>query len=163
MTKKLTFLNDRKHLSELIPAEWNPRQLTEKQKKDLEKSLVKFGLAEVPVINLDGMIIAGHQRTKILFELNGDIEIDVRVPSRLMTDKEVKEYNIRSNKNTGEFDFDALANNFEIDELIDWGFMPADLINLNEFEPIDDEPKEKAKKDPKIITCPCCGHEFDPE
>lgn len=124
---KLSFINGRRKLSELVPASWNPRQLTEKQAKDLRKSLEKFDLAEVPVVNLDGMIIAGHQRTKILFQLHGDMEIDVRLPSRLMTEAEVKEYNVRSNKNTGEWDFDLLANNFDLDELLDWGFTEDEL------------------------------------
>ena len=126
-SKKLSFSNSTRKLSELKGADWNPRQLTKKQADDLKKSLQKFDLAEVPVVNLDGMIIAGHQRTKILSQLHGDIEIDVRVPSRLMTEDEVKEYNVRSNKNTGEWDFDLLANNFELEDLLDWGFTEEEL------------------------------------
>ena len=63
--------NETRLLSELIPYEFNPRQLTKKQYKDLTKSLKKFNLAEIPAINTDNKIIAGHQRIRILTELHG--------------------------------------------------------------------------------------------
>ena len=34
---------------------------------------------------------------------------------------------------TGEFDFDALANEFELDDLLEWGFEEHDLLGL-EFD-----------------------------
>jgi DNA modification methylase len=152
--EKLRFQNAKRKLSELIPTEWNPRRLTEKQAEDLKKSLEKFDLAEVPVINLDGTIIAGHQRTKILHQLYGDIEIDVRIPSRQMSEAEVKEYNVRSNKNTGEWDFDLLANNFELEDLIDWGFSENELAFLEPeiVEPEGDEDAiPEAPKEPVTV------------
>jgi len=48
-------------------------------------------------------------------------------PSRLLTDKEVEELNIRLNKNTGNWDFDALANGFEVPDLLEWGFDEREL------------------------------------
>jgi len=115
--------NEKRKISELIHFEQNPRQLSEKDYKDLRKSLEKFNLAEIPAINTDNTIIAGHQRLKILAELKGpDCEIDVRVPNKKLTEKDFKEYLIRSNKNTGSWDWDGLANNFEMSDLLDWGF-----------------------------------------
>ena len=67
--------------------------LTKKQKAEIEKSLKKFNLVEIPAINKDNSIIAGHQRINILYELNGgDYEIDVRVPDVQLSDKDFKEY-----------------------------------------------------------------------
>ena len=119
----ISWKTERRKLSDLVPFEHNPRQLTKKQYKDLKQSLQKFNLAEIPAINIDNQIIAGHQRIKILLQLskNGQT-IDVRVPSRKLTKKEVEEYNIRSNKNTGEWDWDIMANNFDVEDLLDWGF-----------------------------------------
>ena len=46
-----------------------------------------------------------------------------------------KELNVRLNKNTGDFDIDILANEFDIDELVDWGFKHIDLdINIDKIE-----------------------------
>lgn len=120
--------NERRKISELVPFPRNPRRLTEKQAADLKASLVKFNLAEIPVINADNTIIAGHQRLKILALLGrGKEEIDVRVPDRQLTPDEVAEYCVRSNKNTGEWDFDVLANQFELNALLDWGFLETEL------------------------------------
>lgn len=114
---------EQRRISELIPYDNNPRRLTDKQKSDLEKSLRKFDLAEIPAINTDNIILAGHMRLRILSELGRSGEtIDVRVPDRTLTENEVQEYNIRSNKNTGEWDMDVLANAFDVDELKEWGF-----------------------------------------
>jgi len=93
----------------------NPRQITDKQAKDLKASLDKFGVADPIIINTDNTIIGGHQRKKILETLMGvdpDFEIDVRVPDRELTIDEMRELNVRLNKNTGEFDLDILANKF---------------------------------------------------
>ena len=46
-----------------------------------------------------------------------------------------RELNVRLNKNTGDFDIDILANEFDIDELVDWGFKHIDLdVNIDKIE-----------------------------
>lgn len=127
--------NESRRLNELVPTDYNPRYLSEKQKDDLRKSLSKFNLAEIPAINTDNQIIAGHQRIKILSELKGtDHEIDVRVPNRKLTEQELKEYLIRSNKNTGGWDWDSLSTYFETEELTEWGFAEGELFAEPEKE-----------------------------
>lgn len=116
--------NEKRKIGELIKYDKNPRKITDKQKAELEKSLKKFNVVEIPAINLDNNIIAGHQRITVLLKLYGpDYEIDVRVPNRILTEKEYKEYLIRSNKNIGEFDYEYLKD-FDVDLLTDSGFYP---------------------------------------
>jgi hypothetical protein len=152
--------------SQLIPLSYNPRKLTDKQRLDLEASLEKFNLVEIPVINMDNKIIAGHQRIMILLALGrGDEQIDVRVPNRMLTESEVKEYNIRSNKNTGEWDLETLKANFDLTELLGWGFTHAEFNELGlvipDFQSVPAE--EQPRLDVKNTTiCPKCGHEFTP-
>jgi len=141
---------EKRKINDLIPYEHNPRQMTEKQNEDLKKSLEKFDLAEIPAVNTDNVILAGHQRLRIMQLLGrGGEEIDVRVPDRLLTEDEVKEYNIRSNKNIGEWDFDELANSFDLNDLRDWGFDEKDFKMDKEIEEdivpdiSEDEPKTK--------------------
>lgn len=139
---------EQRKISDLIPTENNPRQLNEKQYSDLKKSLKKFDLAEIPAINTDGQILAGHMRLKIMSDLGRAEEvIDVRVPDRCLTKKECEEYLIRSNKNTGEWDMDILGNSFEVPDLKEWGFEDAELgigveIKTGETDP-DDVPDVK--------------------
>lgn len=125
---KLKWHNEQRLVKELIPYEHNPRKLTKDQHDQLTKSLKKFDMVETPVINLDNKLIVGHMRLKVMAELGmtNDL-IDVRVPNRQLTPKEHEEYLIRSNKNTGEFDFDILGNVFDKDELVEWGFNEIEL------------------------------------
>ena len=162
MTKPITWQTEKRKLSDLLPWERNPRQLTESQAEHLEESLSKFGLVDPPAINTDNVIIGGHQRRNIMGLMKEDgngAEIDVRVPSRTLTDREVEELNIRLNKNTGSFDFDILANNFEVDDLLDWGFTAWELDVVPDFQPVDESEQPRLDQK-KPITCPECGHEF---
>lgn len=128
--QKLEWKTEKRKVNDLIPYEGNPRVLTEKQKADLKKSLEKFGLVEIPAVNTDNRIIAGHQRLAMMKVLGkGEEEIDVRVPSRQLSEAEFREYLLRSNKNTGEWDWALLAQ-FNMDFLKDVGFDSKELDKL---------------------------------
>jgi DNA modification methylase len=130
---------EQKKIEELKPFENNPRNITEKGLKDLSESIDRFGLAEPIVINTDNTIIGGHARYFALKE-RGEKECKCYIPNRKLTTKEVKELNVRLNKNiAGEWDFDILANAFEFDDLLEWGWEENELdINLWKEE-IDEE------------------------
>lgn len=138
--KKLIWHTETRVINNLISYERNPRTLSDAQLKNLKKSLVKFNLVEIPAIDIDGKIIAGHQRLKVMQMLDrGHEEIDVRVPNRKLTEKEYEQYLITSNKVTGDWDFEALKN-FDIDLLTESGF---DAIELAEFWDKDLETKDE--------------------
>lgn len=142
-------------LRELKELDSNPRKMTQAQEEQLLESLKKFGVSEKPIINLDGTLIGGHQRKRLLMKL-GYKEIECWSPNRLLTKQEVKELNVRLNKNTAKFDYDILANEYEIEDLIEWGFEIEDFnIDTNLNVEINDEKKPKK---PKI--CPKCGEEI---
>ena len=138
------------NLDELTDYYKNPRSLTEKEFKQLKTSLDKFGMIDKPIVNADSAhtIIGGHQRKHVL-EATGVKECECWVPDRELSDKEVEELNIRLNKNTGSWDFDTLANEFELDDLLEWGFDKKELdIDLWAGEaPEDVEPQiDKAEE-----------------
>ena len=122
-----------KLIKDLKPATYNPRQISTKQFKDLKASVKKFGLVDPIIINQNGnVVVGGHQRLKICKELK-HIEIDCVVLD--LSKEEERELNIRLNKNSGEFDMDILANEFDIDQLVDWGFKHIDLgINVDKIQ-----------------------------
>jgi len=133
--KEIKWKTETRTIGELIPHKHNPRTLTGIQRDFLKESLEKFGLVEIPVINTDNTLLAGHQRTKILLALYGkDYVIDVRVPSRKLTESEAKEYLIRSNKNTGSWDEDVLHDYFTEDELAAFGFTIDEITDIVGFE-----------------------------
>ena len=133
-----------KLIKDLKPATYNPRQISTKQYNDLKTSIKKFGLVDPIIINKDNTVVGGHQRLKICKELK-HIEIDCVVLD--LNKEEERELNIRLNKNTGEFDMDVLANEFDIDQLVDWGFKHIDL-GLN-IDKIEENPYTKKIEAPK--------------
>lgn len=143
---KLKWHTGQRKVNDLIPFEGNPRQMTEKQKEELQRSLEKFNLVEIPAIDTDNKICAGHQRMRIMQLLGrGEEMIDVRVPNRKMTDEEFREYNLRSNKNTGEWDKDLLAN-FDEELLKDTGWEGDELDEIFGLETDDEFDIEKEFK-----------------
>lgn len=130
-------------ISELKPSEYNPRELTKKQHADLKNSLESFGMVEPVIVNVHDdrkdIVIGGHQRLRIWSEL-GNSNIPC-VELNLDIDQE-KELNVRLNKNGGQWDWDLLANNFDADDLVDWGFDPNEVANdLLDDEDEDEEPE----------------------
>ncbi len=139
--KKLVWSTVQKKVDDLIPQKINPRIINDKQMSDLKRSLQKYNLVEIPAVDLNGKILAGHQRIKALKILGrGDELIDVRVPNRKLTEKESNEYLIASNKLGGDWDFEALKS-FDLDALEFAGF---DEVEIGKF--MDDD-KEVIEED----------------
>lgn len=131
-------------ISELKPSEYNPRELTKKQYEDLKKSLQEFGVVEPTLVNMHqdrkNIVIGGHQRLRIWSELGNDTMPCVEI--KLPIEKE-KELNVRLNKNGGQWDWDLLANNFDSEDLIDWGFEADDVLKELTEEDAEEEPEVK--------------------
>ncbi len=123
----IEWATERRKLADLRDYPKNPRKHTEKGLADLKAGIASVGYIEPIAVNLDGTIIGGHARRKTLKAL-GLTEIDVRVPDRMLTEKEVEEAVVRLNRNiAGEFDFDMLAADFGMGELVEWGFTEEEL------------------------------------
>jgi len=132
-----------KTIDSLIFAEYNPRQLTDEQYKQLKDSITRFGLVDPVIVNQHkdrlNIIVGGHQRVKVAKKMG--IEDVPCVFVNLNYDKE-RELNVRLNKNTGGWDYDILADMFDMDELIDWGFKEEELVGFSAEEEeglIDDD------------------------
>jgi DNA modification methylase len=155
MNIKLVWTTVQRKVNDLAPQEVNPRKISDKQLSDLKKSITKFNLVEIPAIDYDGVILAGHQRIKVLQILGrGDEVIDVRIPNRKLTDKESKEYLIGSNKLGGEWDLDLLKS-FDLETLKWAGFEDIEINNIFDIgkevkeENFDVDKELKKIKNPK--------------
>lgn len=152
--KKITWSTTKRKVSDLLPYSKNPRVITTKQMHDLKRSLKKFNLAELPAINTDGTLVAGHQRIKALIELGrGNEEIEVRVPNRKLTEEEFKDYLITSNKSGGSWDIEKLKADFSIETLTMAGFdgnelddLFAESLTVNDAEVNDEVELQKITK-----------------
>lgn len=145
MTKKpipLEWKTIKVKLSNLVEYDKNPVQISEREALELAKSMDKFGtvipyVAAAPPNGKKKIPLAdGHQRKIVSVQINKlspDTLVDTRVPNRPLTEKEKQELIIRLRKNTGEFDFDKLANFFDVDDLLAWGFSESEL-GLDDYE-----------------------------
>ena len=179
MSQKLEWHTETRHVSELVPNPKNPRTMSEKQMDDLKKSLNKFGLVELPAIDLDGKILAGHQRLLALRLLGrGKEQVPVRMPNRKLTKAEYEQYLLTSNRVHGDWDYELLAEHFDIDTMLVSGFDDNDLsvVFADSLETTDDGfdvkaeikkiKKPKAKLGDVYALGPhrlACGDSLDPK
>lgn len=106
----------------------NPRIIKDEKYKQLLQSLKDFPeMAEVRevVVNKEHMILGGNMRFRAMKEA-GWTEIPVRVVD-WPADKQ-REFIAKDNANFGDWDYDVLSNQYELEELSVWGI---DLTYLN--------------------------------
>ena len=127
----LVWRTEVRRVKDLLPFKSNPRKMSPKQIDDLVKSLKKYGLVEIPAVDTNNRILAGHQRIAVLQLLGkGEDMIDVRIPSRPLTEAEYKGYLIASNAVKGDWDYSVLAECFDIDLLTESGFDSDELADV---------------------------------
>lgn len=107
------------NLSDLIPADYNPRQISDKALKGLQSSLKEFECVEFPVWNKrTGRLVGGHQRVKAMLA-NGETRADVVVVD--LPETKEKALNVALNSPTiqGTFtaDINTLIEEIRIDNL----------------------------------------------
>lgn len=109
-------------LSEIFPNEKNPRKISSEKFNRLKKKIEEVGFHSPIKVDNDGIILGGNQRYHALVDMGaGDLEVPVMFPLFKLTEKERQEIIITDNVSDGEWDMDLLANEFEVDDLIDWG------------------------------------------
>lgn len=126
-TITLSWTTEKRKVSELIPADYNPRVMSDVERDNLLQSIKEFDQVVPVVINIDNKLIGGHQRCIIYSDL-GIEEIEVRIPNRMLTEEEEQRLNIRLNKNTGAWDYGKLKD-FDFDMLLEVGF-DEELLNM---------------------------------
>jgi hypothetical protein len=165
MSKSITWTNERRKLSDLIPWERNPRTIENAQAERLVDSVETFGQVETLAIDPSNGVLNGHQRLSVLAGQYGmDYEVDVRVASRPLTEKEREKLTVYLHEGAaGEWDWAELAT-WQYDDLTAWGFDSAKLDEMfssgtafpTEFKEYD----ESTADDVEMCTCPKCGHEW---
>ncbi len=113
-------------VADLKPYERNPRRISPAAFAKLKDSLKENGYHQRILATTDLRVIGGHQRIWALNDL-GIKEIAVLMPDAELTDDQFRRLLIQDNLPFGEFDFEMLANDFDVNELLDWG-LPDDLL-----------------------------------
>lgn len=119
----------------------NPRIIKDDKFKKLCKSISELPkMMELRPIVVDENFIVqgGNMRLKALTELGyKEIPDEWVKQAKDFSEDELKEFIIKDNVGFGEWDWDDLANNWDVEKLEDWG------LNIPNFESIDYSDKNK--------------------
>jgi len=137
-------------LSEIKPNPKNPRVIKDDKYEQLKKSIKEFPkMLELRpiVIDKDNIILGGNMRYRALQEL-GYKDVPV-VRAEDLTDEEKREFIIKDNIPYGEWDWDELANEYELEELEEWGMDVESKAFLEPDEKDDQIPEIDENEPPK--------------
>ena len=122
----------------------NPRVIRDEKFKKLVKSIREFPEmleARPVVVNPDMVVLGGNMRLKALREA-GVEEAPVYIAS--WDEVKQRQFIIKDNVGFGEWDWDALANEWNEEELQDWGLDIPGFEEEPDFEDLIGEDKDKA-------------------
>jgi site-specific DNA-methyltransferase (adenine-specific) len=144
-------------ITEVIANPNNPRLIKDDKFKKLVKSIQDFPdmLNVRPiVVNKDMVVLGGNMRLKAIKEA-GHKEVAVEIVD--WNEQQQKEFIVKDNVGYGEWDWDDLANNWDAQELTDWGL---DIPNF-EQEVLEAEEDDFAVPDGGIETDIVLGDLFE--
>lgn len=135
-----------RNITELIFADYNPRQITFEQMGKLKLSMSEFGIVEPALVNMHperlNIVIGGEQRIHAAQTLGQTVFPCIEVSMDLVREKEL---NVRLNKNRGKFDYEKLLKEFSHDDLVLAGFTDEELLSMSSS--LNDDPKGLDKAD----------------
>ena len=136
-------------ISQVIPNPTNPRIIKDDKFKKLVKSIEEFPqMLELRPIVVDSnmVVLGGNMRLKACIAA-GLKEVPIIVADQL-TDAQKGEFIIKDNAGFGEWDWDLLANEWDVEALTDWGLeLPFDNTPVLEAEEDDYEAPSEIKTD----------------
>lgn len=118
----------------------NPRLIKDDKFRKLVRSIQEFpkmmSLRPI-VIDDDNLVLGGNMRLRAIKELGmKEIPDDWVKKASELSDEEKRRFIIEDNVEFGEFDFDILANEWDENELVDWGI---DVLNNKESNVIKEQ------------------------
>lgn len=123
-------------ITNIKPNPNNPRIIKDDKFKKLVKSIQDFPqMLELRPIVIDenNVVLGGNMRLKACIEA-GLTDVPVKQAADL-TEEQKKEFIVKDNVGFGEWDWSDLANNWETDELEEWGL---DIIGFSNVEDLGD-------------------------
>ena len=118
----------------------NPRVIKNDKFKKLVNSIKEFPqMLEIRpiVVNEENIVLGGNMRLKACKEA-GLKEVHIIKASNL-TEEQQREFIVKDNVGFGEWDWDLLANDWDVDKLDEWGLdLPSDVFAKEELEAEED-------------------------
>ena len=136
------------NINEVLTNPNNPRTIKDDKFKKLVKSIKEFPqMLEKRAIVVDEamMVLGGNMRLKACKDAGvKKVWVDV---AEGWTEEQKKEFIVKDNVGFGEWDWDTLANEWDVDQLDEWGLDVPDFPNELEAEEDDYEEPDDLKVD----------------
>lgn len=150
-----------KKVGELKAYENNPRK-NDNAVEAVVNSIREFGFKVPIVIDSNDVIVCGHTRLKAAIQLG--METVPCIIANDLTDEQIRAFRLADNKTNelAEWDFEKLALELERIEDIDmsdFSFVEGSDLDINDDDFLRDS--QIKEKEPKKVTCPHCGQEFE--
>ncbi len=124
-------------VGEIKPNPNNPRIIKDDKFKKLVKSIQEFpqmlNIRPI-VVNDDMVVLGGNMRLKACKEA-GLKELPI-IKASSLTEEQQKEFIIKDNVGFGEWDWESIANEWDTEQLTEWG------LDIPDFKPIQAEAQE---------------------
>ncbi len=127
-------------ISKIKPNPNNPRTIKDEAFGKLVKSVKEFSeMLELRpiVVNSDMIILGGNMRYRACKEA-GLKEVSIIIAENL-TEEQQKEFLIKDNVSGGEWDWDMLANEWDNEEVLEWGLIIRDFETSEVLEAEEDD------------------------
>ena len=137
-------------IAEVKPNPNNPRLIKDDKFRKLVKSIQDFPdmLSVRPiVVNKDMVVLGGNMRLKAIKEA-GYKDIAVEIVD--WTEDQQKEFIVKDNASFGEWNWDDLANNWDEEQLVEWGVDTWVSKNNDDLLELDAKTEEESTNIPKI-------------
>lgn len=134
-------------ITQIKPNPNNPRIIKDNKFKLLVKSIQEFPeMLELRPIVIDenNVVLGGNMRLKACIEAGLK---DVPVKIATLSEQQKKEFIVKDNVGFGEWDWDDLANNWNVEELTEWGLdIPNfEIAEEQELKDLSDKLKSEFK------------------
>ena len=133
----MTYNIEEWNIGDIKPNKDNPRVIKNEAFKKLVKSIKEFPeMMNIRPIVVDdnGVILGGNKRFKACREA-GRTKIPV-IKAKDLTEEQKKEFIIKDNVQSGEWDYDILANEWDDQDLLAWGAPIPDVSGTEDEEDV---------------------------
>lgn len=136
-------------IGKVKPNKDNPRIIKDEKFKKLVKSIQDFPeMLEIRpiVVNKDMIVLGGNMRLRACQEA-GLKEVHI-IKAENLTEEQQKEFIIKDNVGFGEWNWDIIANEWDNEQLNEWGvevWQPSSDVNLEDFFQDNGESEKEQK------------------
>ncbi len=145
-------MNKKVNIASIKPNDENPRFITDAKFKKLIKSIKSFPEmleARPLVVDENMMVLGGNMRLKAL-KSAGIFEVPINQVLG-WTKEQKKEFIVKDNVGFGEWDWDILANQYDQEELVEWGMELPEFPTEEVLEAEEDDYEEPDEMEVDVV------------